>query len=376
MLFRIFGLFAFFGDYNIVIADPELIKQVTVKDFDYFTNRAPASFQETDKITGKSLLLAQNQDWKDMRNVLNPMYTSAKLKQIYHDLSACIFDFTKFYEEKANKNNGIAILKAHDAMARTTADGIAITALGFDTNSTRNEKSEVFEMANDIDKQFANPFRGIFLQAFPKLFKLLGMQIFSTKVQKWFEKNVLNEMKRRQELNIQKPDAIHQFLTADKGRWSNDDFVAQGVTLFLGGFSTTTALMEGLFYELAMKPQIQLALIEEVDEVLAELNGEQISHDQLSKMKLLEMVVNEGLRRWSPVPFAQRVCGKDYTLNVDGKSYNLKKGTNIFLPYGSILNDSKYFENPEEFDPYRFSDENKRNIQPGTFLAFGLVRNN
>jgi cytochrome P450 family 9 len=34
--------------------------------------------------------------------------------------------------------------------------------------------------------------------------------------------------------------------------------------------------------------------------------------------------------------------------------------------------DPKYFPNPEKFDPYRFSDENKGNIQSGTFLPFGI----
>lgn len=34
--------------------------------------------------------------------------------------------------------------------------------------------------------------------------------------------------------------------------------------------------------------------------------------------------------------------------------------------------DPKYFPDPEKFDPYRFSDENKDKIQSGSFLPFGI----
>jgi cytochrome P450 family 9 len=307
------------------------------------------------------------------------MYTSAKLKQIFYELSDCVFDFAKCYEERAKKSGGTAILETHSSMARVTADGIARTALGFQSDSTRDENCEVFEMAKDIDESFSGAkgaFRFILITIFPSLFKLLGLQFFSMKVQKWFQKNVLHEMERRERLNIQKPDAIHQLLQAkkDKGKWTDNDYVAQGVTLFLGGFGTTTNLMDGIFFELVKNPEVQRTLMEEVDEMVASLNGEHISYDQLNQMKYLEMVVNEGLRMWPPAPGTQRYCGKDYTFTCDGKDYEIQKGTNLFLNFGSFLKDPKYFPDPLTFDPCRFSEENKKNIQPGTFTPFGLVR--
>lgn len=44
----------------------------------------------------------------------------------------------------------------------------------------------------------------------------------------------------------------------------------------------------------------------------------------------------------------------------------------MYLPTYAIQNDPKYFENPEKFDPERFSDENKDKIQPCTFFPFGV----
>jgi cytochrome P450 family 9 len=359
----------------LVKANPDLIKQIAVKDSEYFTNRGPKMLTEIDEITGRSLMLTHDQEWKDMRNILNPIYTSAKLKQIFYELSDCVFDFAKCYEERAKENGGLVIMETHSSMARVTADGIARTALGFQSDSTRDENCEVFEMAKNIDESFGSSIRGLIFFTFPKLFKFLGLQLFSTKVQKWFQKNVLYEMARRERLNIQKADAIHQLLQAkkDKGKWTDNDYVAQGVTMFLGGFATTTSLLDGIFFELVKNPEVQRKLIEEVDEMVASLNGEHISYDQLNQMKYLEMVVNEGLRMWPPARTAQRYCGKDYKFTCDGENYEIKEGTRLLLYFGSFLKDPKYFPDPMNFDPYRFSEENRKNIQPGTFTPFGLV---
>lgn len=69
-----------------------------------------------------------------------------------------------------------------------------------------------------------------------------------------------------------------------------------------------------------------------------------------------------------------RVCTKPYTLNVDGRSYNFKVGDVITFPILGIHRDEKYYKNPDVFDPERFSEENKSNINPNAYLPFGVGR--
>lgn len=85
------------------------------------------------------------------------------------------------------------------------------------------------------------------------------------------------------------------------------------------------------------------------------------------------MVVSEGLRKWSPAPQIDRSCSKDYNMDLgDGRTVTIKKGQIVFLPIHHLHHDSNYYKNPEKFDPYRFSDENKDSIIPGTYFPFGL----
>lgn len=53
------------------------------------------------------------------------------------------------------------------------------------------------------------------------------------------------------------------------------------------------------------------------------------------------------------------------------KHLRIEKDVTVWVPVYSLHHDEKYFPNPDRFDPERFSDENKENIVPFTYLPFG-----
>lgn len=138
-------------------------------------------------------------------------------------------------------------------------------------------------------------------------------------------------------------------------------------------FDTTSNLLQAICYELAFDTDIQRDLHEEIDAVVATLDNQPISYEALHKLKFLDMVISEGLRKWPPAPQIDRSCSKDFDLDLgNGKTVTIKKGEIVFLPIYHLQHDPNYFKNPEKFDPYRFSDENKDSIIPGTYFPFGL----
>jgi cytochrome P450 family 9 len=67
-----------------------------------------------------------------------------------------------------------------------------------------------------------------------------------------------------------------------------------------------------------------------------------------------------------------RICVKDYVVEVDDKKFTFEKGTSFYVPITAYHHDPKYFSDPEKFDPERFSEENKSKIDPDTYLPFGI----
>ena len=84
---------SFYGIYFLrqpflVITDPDLIKQITIKDFDYFVDRMSGTLKElffggntrTAKIWRQQLTNAEGEEWKLIRSTFSPIFTSGKMK--------------------------------------------------------------------------------------------------------------------------------------------------------------------------------------------------------------------------------------------------------------------------------------------------------
>lgn len=83
----------------------------------------------------------------------------------------------------------------------------------------------------------------------------------------------------------------------------------------------------------------------------------------------------ETLRKYPTFIIIDRVCVKPYTIkpeNSDEKPISLAKGDILWFPNYCIHYDEKYYQNPSRFDPERFNDDNKDNINSYTYLPFGI----
>jgi cytochrome P450 family 9 len=207
-----------------VIIDSELVKQICIKDFDHFVNHNDATTTGVDKVFDRTLFSLHNNEWRDMRTTLSPIFTSSKMKMMFGLLSDQAVDFTNFFEERA-KNGEKLDVDVLDIFARFTADGISTAVLGFEADCVRNKDSFVYKTAQKLLDDFTGPIGNIkFTLAFilPKLYKALGIQLMSDEIRDFFRRVVVDVMKERDEKNISRPDVIQLLLQAKKGQLKNE----------------------------------------------------------------------------------------------------------------------------------------------------------
>ncbi|CAG9858208.1 unnamed protein product [Phyllotreta striolata] len=401
---RYLGMYQFTTP-TLVLRDPELIKQIGVKDFDHFVDHRSFVTEESDPLFGKNLFSLKGQRWREMRPILSPSFTSSKMKNMFTLMSDCATSLTDYFSKK---NQEVVEVEMKDVFTRYTNDVIATTAFGISIDSLKDQTNEFYLMG----KQATNfgsfwqrmKFFGFFLA--PKLFTLLKIPLFDKEVAKFFTDLINNNIKMRKEKGIVRPDMINLLLEAQKGKdkdeenhhpvdngfatveeadfhqkgksalgkLTNMDIVAQAMIFFFAGFDTVSSVMCFMAYELAIDTDVQKRLREEVFQTLDECKGT-VTYEAVLKMKYMDMVVSETLRKWPSAIAVDRVCTKPYTIEPvrpDEKPLHVDKGDILWLPIFGIHHDPEIYPDPERFDPERFNDDNKANIHPYSYIPFGV----
>lgn len=146
---------------------------------------------------------------------------------------------------------------------------------------------------------------------------------------------------------------------------------------FLDGFNTVSNVLTFVAYEFIANPDVQAKLYAEIKATHDGRQRRRLDYDTLQKMKYLDQVISELLRKWPPFSLIDSICVKEYVYEeVDDLKLNIKKGTTLSIPAYGIHHDAEYFADPEKFDPERFNDENKVHIVPGSYLPFGVAPRN
>ncbi|CAH0667045.1 unnamed protein product [Chilo suppressalis] len=403
----------FFGQYEflrplVIVKDIELIKQITIKDFEYFLDHKTMVDGSIDPLFGRNLFSLKGEEWKDMRSTLSPAFTSSKMKMMLPFIVEVGNRMTDTLKKQIKESNEKYLdIEGKDLTTRYANDVIASCAFGLKVDSFAEENNEFLRMGKVITNFGLSAFLKFFMFLYlPVLTKMLNIKLFSDTTANFYKNLFMNTMNDRITNNIVRPDMIHLLMQAKKGKlvqeekpskeadagfatvdesnigtktvnkdWSNIDLIAQAVLFFLAGFETVSTAMTFALYQMAATPEIQEKLIQEIKENDIK-NGGKFDFHSIQNMTYMDMVISEVLRLWSPAIALDRICTKDYNLGRANdkapKDYIMRKGDCLQIPNWAIHRDPKYFPNPTKFDPERFSEENKHNIQPFSYMPFGL----
>nr|QPF77609.1 cytochrome P450 monooxygenase CYP9A124 [Ostrinia furnacalis] len=404
---RFIGRFEFMSPM-VMIRDLELIKRITVKDFEYFLDHRTIVNDKTDPLFGRNLFSLKGQEWKDMRSTLSPAFTSSKMRVMVPFMMEAGDQMVEALMNRIqeSKENYIDI-DCKDITCRYANDVIASCAFGLKLNSQANLGSEFYKRGLEASVfNFRQVLSFLIMANFPKLADLVNLTLFSEKSKDFFRSLVMNTMSNRETEKIFRPDMIHLLMEAKKGKllhdekvtqdtkagfatveesavgkknidrvWSDNDLIAQAVLFFIAGFEGISAVMSFALHELAVNPDVQSKLVAEIKENDAK-NGGKFDYKSIQEMTYMDMVVSEVLRFWSAGVALDRVCNKDYNLGKPNsqatEDYIVRKGEAIVIPVWAFHHDPQYFPNPDKFDPERFSEENKHKINPLAYMPFGL----
>ncbi|XP_029910171.1 thromboxane-A synthase [Myripristis murdjan] len=399
----------------VVVADPDMLRQVMVKEFSTFPNRMTIRFST--KPMTDCLLLLRDERWKRVRSILTPSFSAAKMKEMVPLINTATDALMNNLNAYAESGEAFDI---HRCFGCFTMDVIASVAFGTQVDSQNNPDDPFVHHAQ---KFFSfNFFRPIFLLfiAFPFIMAPLAGFIpnkrrdemnnfFISCIQKIIKQRDEQppEQRRRDFLQLMldvrsskecvslehfdvvnhadELDHTHQQTHQSASEQDNDyhqpqvshtkhpqkrmmtedEIVGQAFIFLLAGYETSSNTLAFTCYLLAIHPDCQSKVQEEVDHFFT--RHESPDYTNVQELKYLDMVIAEALRLYPPgFRFARSI---DHDCVVNGQF--LPKGATLEIPASFLHYDPEYWPEPEKFIPERFTPEAKANRHPFAYLPFG-----
>ncbi|CAG2116475.1 unnamed protein product [Medioppia subpectinata] len=294
---KVYGVF--FGTRPmLVVADPELIKEINIRDFHNFVDHN--DIKTGDPLQDRSLFNLMGDEWKAMRSVISPTFSSGKMRAMHPIITDCVHRLDQYLETKAINGDELDVKRA---MGNLTMDVIASCAFGTQIDTHNDHKTHEFvENARQVIRGNWRIWLVLTIPAmFPKLMDYIKISSLSPSVETFFRsavsistiiarrKSEINSGKHKDYLQLilnaqnrsadnsedQDIDDLneHIFGTTDalndqksrKVDMTDDDVLASSFLFLVAGYETTATLLSHLIYELSVNEKCQQRLYEEIN---------------------------------------------------------------------------------------------------------------
>jgi cytochrome P450 len=155
------------------------------------------------------------------------------------------------------------------------------------------------------------------------------------------------------------------------------------ITMLIAGHETTANALTWTFYLLAQHPEIEQRVFEEIDSMLriqtqqkttsenrtrkSNRSYRNVTSSDVPKLKYVEKVFREAMRLYPPVWTIGRIVEEEYKIG----DYTIPKESALFMSQYVMHRNPKYYDNPELFNPDRWTDEFKRRLPRFSYFPFG-----
>ena len=404
----------------VLIADPDLAKNIQIKDFHQFTDRPKVFLKhglEGIPAMSTSLIRREGKRWKEMRSALTPTFSGSKLRTMTPIIEDSINNFINLIEKHSKSEDEFDI---YDMFQNLTTDVIGRTAFGIQSNVQNESNNKFLIAAKHIFNIKISQIIIVITMCFPSLDLILHpYRRLQTMVKHWFGKSpnsILLDMVRdiiqlrKQNPNYRRKDLLQlmldtkisgedvsamtdESLTAGNSdnesnsnevkqngvkngkskqinksiiKLTDDEIKSNAVLFFEAGYETTSTALGFMAHILVNYPEVQEKIREEVKQ-LYESDGK-LDFNTVNKLEFMECVLNETMRVYPPViSFVTRNTLEDYKY----KDMTIPKGTQIQIATHYLHHDPDYWPQPEVFDPMRFSADRKHSIHPSSWQPFG-----
>nr|WP_240772520.1 cytochrome P450 [Nocardia sp. CS682] len=328
-----------------VITDFELLHRVLVENSEAYERGL--LFERIRLIFGDSLIVADGQQHRDLRRLLQPAFHRTALETYAPNIK-------RNADALASSWQPGQIIEARSALL-----GLVIASLLGSLFSHEPDTEELQLISGLIADIGAGAIVGSVL---PKKLASLPLPVnrkflsAGTQLRDYCQQLIV----ARRASGERRNDLIDILLYSFGEEHRSDKFLAeQAVTILFGGIDATTATLTWAMYELAHRPEVASRLQQEISAA-----GD-LSPQSLDQLDYLNRFLNEVTRTHSPLLQTRRTVT---TVELDG--FTFPAGTDIGYSIAAIHRNPHIFADPSTFDPDRWPTSNNSGSKCKSFVPF------
>jgi cytochrome P450 len=150
----------------------------------------------------------------------------------------------------------------------------------------------------------------------------------------------------------------------DGSEMSDQQLRDEVMTIFLAGHETTALTLCWTWYLLAQNPETEKKFHAELVEVL---DGRLPTMEDLARLKYTENIVKECMRLYPPA----YALGREAVEECEVGGFRVPAGAQVFMFQWATQRDARFFPQPEEFQPERWTEEFTNSLPKYAYFPFG-----
>ena len=339
-----------------LVNDPDAIKHVLVDNAKAYTKSR--NYVGLKVVLGEGLLTSEGDAWRRQRKLAQPAFHKSRLDGFARSMASSTRDLLARWQAEGDAKT----FDIHAEMMRLTFRIVGLTLFSTDVDDDACEVGP----ALDIAMHWANAHAESFVPI-PR-FVPTPANVRFNRAMKTLDRVVNGMIETRRHRENPGDDLLGMLMSAvdeDGGRMSDRQLRDELLTMVLAGHETTANLLTWTFVLLSRHPEVAQRVREEAIAVLG--SDRDPTLDDVKSLPYARMVLDEGMRLYPPAwTFERQATERDV---IGG--YTVEPGHVVAISPYILHRHPAYWENPETFDPERFSPARSQGRGKYTYLPFG-----
>jgi len=340
----------------IVTTDPVVIQHVLKTNSENY-HKSEIQKKRMGHFLGKGLLTTEGEPWRTQRRLIQSGFERKQLEVLSSIMQDSLAESLRDFDRQARfgpVDIYPLMMKITFAMVGRSLFGARLKEDDIDLISTAISTVQEFMVRQTI-QPYLNPWFAVSGEL--RKHWELRSQAFA----------VLRDYLQRRRKEAPGHDLLQILMDArySDGHGMDDELIlSESMQLLVAGHETSSNALSWLLYLLSSRPDCVERVRQEFDSVLGD---KPLSFSDVSKFEFTTQVINEALRLYPPFWMVDRMALADDRAG----DVSIPRGSTVVVFIYGTHHSPKYWDDPETFDPERFSKANEKSHTPFSHLPFG-----